>query len=109
MMPAKLTCEFVPSVKDASVCKICGGNFFDHKPIPSKKTKTGRKRKLPPAREAEIVEWARLRGKPKEKAAEYGISIATLYSILHRNGKTETFAQSFKRATGKELGGLKNE
>jgi hypothetical protein len=86
MMPAKLACEFVPSLKDAAVCKTCGANFFDHKPVPSNKTKTGRKRKLPAAREAEIVEWARNRGRPKDKAREYGISIATLYSILHRNG-----------------------
>lgn len=79
-----MTCEFIPSLANADICKTCGTSFFDHKPKRNPRN-AGRKRQLTAAQEMHILQWFRSCRTVKEKAREMGIVPATLYNVLVRH------------------------
>jgi hypothetical protein len=73
-----MTCEFIPSLANAEVCKTCGHARSAHR------RRCGRPRKLTPEQEASLVAWYGQRS-VKKKAFELGISQTTMRNIILRH------------------------
>jgi len=76
-----MTCEFIPSLRDADICKTCGASFFDHK---QRKPGKGRKRELTPEQEIALLAWHKSCRTVRQKAIELGVATQTIYNCIYR-------------------------
>lgn len=78
-----MTCEFIPSLANADICKTCGTSFASHRES-NKPSNAGRKRYLTAAQELHVVEWWQTCRTVTQKARELGVSKVVIYKTLAR-------------------------